>query len=75
VNDIQHDPSGDEVEYVGSPTAFADAQEMPEWVAMFARVLFFVPAAFITATTIPIILLGMLLVCGVMMACLVSVVI
>jgi hypothetical protein len=56
----------DEVEYVGAPTEFADAEEVPEWVANIARILFFLPAAVVTATTIPIIM-GILLVmaCGV----------
>jgi hypothetical protein len=56
-----HEP--EEIEYVGAPTEFADAQEVPEWVANVARVLFFLPAAFVTATTIPIIMLGIILVC------------
>jgi hypothetical protein len=52
-----------QIEYVGAPTEFADAQEVPEWVETFAKILVFLPAAMITATTIPIILIGMALVC------------
>jgi hypothetical protein len=59
--------SGDD--FVGSPTEFADAQEVPEWVANIAKLIFFLPAAWVTTTTIPIIMVGcsfllMLLVCA-----------
>lgn len=54
-----------ELEYVGAPSEFADAQEVPEWVATAAKVLFFLPAALITTTT-----LSLMLILGVM-ACLV----
>ncbi len=57
----------DEIEYVGAPTEYADAEEVPEWVANIARILFFLPAAYITATTIPII--GFLLVTGCCLLC------
>lgn len=60
----------DEVEYVGAPTEFADADEVPEWVANVAKVLFFLPAAFVTATTIPLIFGGLLFaICLCLMAC------
>ena len=55
-----HPPDDD---YVGAPTGFADAQEVPEWVATVAKLLFFLPAACVTATTIPLILLTLCLVC------------
>jgi hypothetical protein len=64
MNDPNHEP--EEIEYVGAPTEFADAQEVPEWVANIAKILFFLPTAFVTATTIPIILMGMVLVCCVL---------
>jgi hypothetical protein len=63
----------DEIEYVGSPTEFADAEEVPEWVANIAKILFFLPAAFITATTIPIILFGIVIVFCLVLSCLISV--
>jgi len=50
-------------DYVGAPTEFADAQEVPGWVGAMARLLFFLPAACVTATTIPIILFAFCLVC------------
>lgn len=53
----------EEAEYFGAPTEFADAQEMPDWVVLAAKILFFLPGALVTATTIPIIVLGVLLVC------------
>jgi hypothetical protein len=65
-----HEP--EEIEYVGAPTEFADAQEVPEWVANVARVLFFLPTAFVTATTIPFIMLGIILVCCVLCGVLVA---
>lgn len=61
----EHQGQGEpEVEYVGAPTEFADAAEVPPWVATAAKVLFFLPAALVTATTIPIIMIGVLLLCG-----------
>jgi len=60
----------DDVEYVGAPTEFADADEVPEWVANVAKVLFFLPTAFVTATTIPLILGGIVFaLCICLMAC------
>lgn len=53
----------DEVEYVGAPTEFADAEEVPEWVANVAKILFFLPSALVTATTIPFLLLAILFAC------------
>ncbi len=52
----------DETEYVGAPSEFAEAAEAPEWVATVAKVLFFLPAALLTATTIPILIGGLVLV-------------
>jgi hypothetical protein len=60
MSDASHPPDDD---YVGAPTEFADAQEMPGWVGAMARLLFFLPAACVTATTIPLILLTLCLVC------------
>jgi hypothetical protein len=60
MSDASHPPDDD---YVGAPTEFADAQEVPRWVGAMARLLFFLPAACVTATTIPLILLGLCLVC------------
>jgi len=53
----------EDTEYVGAPTEFADAEEVPEWVANIARILFFLPAAFVTATTIPLIGFGLVILC------------
>jgi hypothetical protein len=64
MNEEHHDQ--EEIEYVGAPTEFADAQEVPEWVANVARILFFLPTALVTATTIPFIMLGIGLVCCVL---------
>ncbi len=61
-----------EIEYVGAPTEFADAAEVPPWVATAAKVLFFLPAACVTATTIPIIVIGVLMLCAALSCGLVS---
>ena len=50
-----------DVEYVGAPTEFADAEEVPEWVADIAKILFFIPSVLITATTIPFLLVGIVM--------------
>jgi hypothetical protein len=73
--DNNPDSDQDEIEYVGAPTEYADAEEVPEWVANIAKILFFLPAAFVTATTIPIILIGMVIVFCLLMACLLFVVV
>jgi hypothetical protein len=64
MDEEQHEQ--EEIEYVGAPTEFADAQEVPAWVANAAKILFFLPTAFVTATTIPFIMLGIVLVCCVL---------
>jgi hypothetical protein len=61
MSDGYHKP--DDTEFVGAPTEYADVDEVPEWVSNVARILFFLPAAFVTATTIPIILMGIGLLC------------
>jgi hypothetical protein len=61
MGEANHDPDRDDMGYVGAPTEFADAQEVPEWVATAAKALFFLPTAFVTATTIPIVLGAILL--------------
>ena len=66
------DPQHLDIEYVGAPTEFADAQEVPEWVTLAAKLLFFLPGALVTATTIPIIVLSVLLACCVLLVVLVS---
>ena len=63
MNNAHPDRQDDDVEYFGAPTEYADAQEVPEWVALAAKILFFLPGAFVTAATIPIIVLGLLLAC------------
>lgn len=68
MNARQPESDQDKVEYVGAPVEFANAQEMPEWVSAFARLLFFLPAAFVTATTIPILVIGFCLACVVLAA-------
>jgi hypothetical protein len=60
MSDASHPPDDD---FVGAPTEFADAQEIPAWVGAMARLLFFLPAACLTATTIPLILLALCLGC------------
>ncbi len=59
----QDDQPQESIEYVGAPTEFADADEVPEWVANMAKVLFFLPSALLTASTLPLLLLGIALTC------------
>jgi hypothetical protein len=66
MSENRQEPQQPEIEFVGSPTEFANAQEVPEWVANIARFIVFLPAAWVTATTIPIILFAMF---GVLMLC------
>ncbi len=57
---VDHDPTSGDTgdQFVGAPTEFADAQEVPEWVANIAKLIFFLPSAWVTATTIPIVAIG-----------------
>jgi len=71
VSEMHPDQKPDEVEYFGAPTEYADVQEAPEWVVTATKILFFLPGALVTATTIPLIVLGLLLVC--LFACVVLV--
>jgi len=57
-------PDEHEIEYVGAPREFAEAAEAPQWVQVAAKVLFFLPAALVTATTIPIIVITLALLCA-----------
>jgi branched-subunit amino acid transport protein len=45
-------------DYVGAPTSLADAQEMPEWVSLLTKALFFVPATVVAALSVPIVIIG-----------------
>lgn len=60
-----HNPDREDspVEFVGAPTEYAEAQEVPIWMANLARLLFFLPAAYVTAVTVPVILIGLCLLC------------
>ena len=75
MSEAQHDSGQRDqpVEYVGSPTPFADTQEVPEWVAAAAKALFFLPTAMVTATTIPIVMIVMTLLLCVGMCVLASI--
>ena len=71
--DERKHPDEHATEFVGAPTEFADSAEVPQWVATAAKALFFLPAALVTATTIPIIVIGILLLCAGLMCGLVTV--
>lgn len=69
---------GEEIEYVGAPTEFADAVEMPEWVQTLTKLFFFLPAAVVAASAIPLLLIvvgGALCLCLVLLAMAVRVVV
>ncbi|GEM_PF-2126678 len=52
-----------EVEYVGAPTEYADAQEMPGWVQTLVKVLWAAPTALAALSVIELALFGSLLAC------------
>ncbi len=60
----EQQPGEQPIEYVGAPSEFAEAAEAPEWVQTATKVLFFLPAALVTATTIPIIVITLALLCA-----------
>jgi len=53
----------DEIEYVGAPTEFADAEEVPDWVAPLAKLIVAVPALLATLSMVQLVLIGVVLVC------------
>lgn len=53
-----------ETEFVGAPTGFADSAEVPGWLATATRAFFFLPAALVAVTSIPIVVIGVLLLCA-----------
>ena len=64
---MDRSPDHDEVEYVGVPTEYADAQEAPEWLQLLVKALVAIPAGLAALTGIQLILLAVLFVC--IMAC------
>ena len=56
----------DAVEYVGAPTEFADAEEVPTWVANLVKAIVFIPSLFAVLSAVELVLLvvGLLLACG-----------
>ncbi len=68
-NDVPHDETPDQdevVEYVGAPTEFADAEEVPNWVANIVKAIVFIPSLFVVLSAVELVLLvvGLLLACG-----------
>lgn len=57
------DKHPDETEYVGAPTEFADAQEMPDWAQTLAKVVYALPAALTALSVIQITVLVVLVAC------------
>lgn len=57
----EQQPEERPIEYVGAPSEFAEAAEAPQWVQTAAKALFFLPAALVTAATIPIIVITLAL--------------
>ena len=65
---VPHDETPDqssEVEYVGAPTEFADAEEVPGWVANIVKAIVFIPSLFavLSAVELVLIVVGLLVVC------------
>ncbi len=67
-NSAPHDetPEGDALEYVGAPTEFADADEVPSWLANLVKAIVFIPSLFAVFSTVELILV----VVGLLVACL-----
>lgn len=62
--------SPEEVEYVGAPTEYADAEEMPDWVQTGAKVVYALPVALAALSAIQVALLVVFLVCAASFVCL-----
>ena len=68
-NDVPHGETPDQddaVEYVGAPTEFADAEEVPNWVANIVKAIVFIPSllAVLSAVELVLLVVGLLLACG-----------
>jgi hypothetical protein len=63
----------EEVEYVGAPTEYADAEEVPDWVATGAKAVVAIPAVLAALSVIQVALLVAFLVCIASFVCLVLV--
>jgi len=61
-------PPDDELESVGAPTEYADAEEVPGWVATLAKVIYALPTLWAALTTLELILLAAVLICVVSLA-------
>ncbi len=61
----------DAIEYVGAPTEFADAEEVPGWLANIVKAIVFIPSLIAVLSTVELILVVVGLV--VMCLCLVGV--
>ncbi|HEX3054040.1 MAG TPA: hypothetical protein VHP83_25525 [Aggregatilineaceae bacterium] len=53
----------EEVEYVGAPTEYADAEEMPGWIQTLVKVLWAAPTALAALSVIELALFGSMLAC------------
>ncbi len=67
-NPVPHDKTpdqSDEAEYVGAPTEFADAEEVPGWMANIVKAIVFIPSLFavLSAVELVLVLVGLLVVC------------
>ena len=67
-NDVPRDETpdqDDEVEYVGAPTEFADAEEVPSWVANIVKAIVFIPSLFAVLSVVELVfvVVGLLWVC------------
>ncbi|MBN1681423.1 MAG: hypothetical protein JW966_14170 [Anaerolineae bacterium] len=63
MNNTDRSPEHDEVEYIGAPTEYADAQEAPEWLQMLVKALVAIPAGLAALTGLQLILLAVLFAC------------
>lgn len=64
----QTDP--EEIEYVGAPTEYADAEEVPAWVETATKAAFALPTILAAFSVIQVALLVVFLVCAASFVCL-----
>jgi hypothetical protein len=67
-----HQPNTEpeEVEYVGAPTEYADAEEVPDWVATGTKAVFAIPTVIAALSTLGLVLLVVFLGCVASFVCL-----
>ncbi|MBN1200982.1 MAG: hypothetical protein JXJ20_03915 [Anaerolineae bacterium] len=63
MNGAQHDGEHEEIEYVGAPTEYAEAEEVPEWITTLSKIVFVLPTALAALSVVQLVSLLTLLAC------------